>query len=75
VLVLEYDKTPALIVVIKLDNEKEVSVVSLFGILAKEITLAIKFSGTLGIDITSPVAKLPVAYVATIEGVKIVPKG
>ena len=36
VLLLEYDKTPALTVVIKLDKEKGESVVDLFGIFAKE---------------------------------------
>jgi hypothetical protein len=73
VLLLEYDKTPALTVVIKLDKEKGVSVVSLFGIFSKEITLAMKLATTLGTDIISPDGKDPVAYVVTIEGVKVVP--
>ena len=73
VTLLEYDKTPALTVVIKLDKEKGVSVVSLFGISAKEITLAMKLATTLGADIISPDGKDPVAYVVTIDGVKVVP--
>ena len=39
VLLLEYVMTPTLTVLAKLDILKEVSVVSLFGIFAKEITL------------------------------------
>jgi hypothetical protein len=75
VTLLEYDKTPALTVVIKLDKEKEASVVSLFGISAKEITLGMKLA-TLGVEIvvrTFPLPSLP--YFATIEGVKLVPIG
>ena len=73
VTLLEYDKTPALTVVIKLDKLKEASVVSLFGISAKEMTLGMKLSTTLGVDNVSPDGKVPVAYVVTIEGVKVVP--
>ena len=42
VLLLEYDNAPVLIVVIKLDKLKEVSVVVLFIILTTEITLGTK---------------------------------
>ena len=42
-LLLEYDNTPALIVVIKLDKLKEVSVMGLFIILTTEITMGTKF--------------------------------
>jgi hypothetical protein len=62
-----------LTVVIKLDKEKEVSVVSLFGIFAKEITLGIKLV-TLGVETVVrvfPLLSLP--YFATIDGVKVVP--
>jgi hypothetical protein len=62
-------------VVIKLDKEKGVSVVSLLGISAKDITLGMKFGTTLGVDNVSPDGKEPGVYVATIDGVKIVPKG
>jgi hypothetical protein len=73
VTLLEYDKTPALTVVIKLDNEKEVSVVNLFGIFAKEITLGMKFA-TLGVETVLRAFPLPsLPYSATIEGVKLVP--
>jgi hypothetical protein len=41
-LLLEYDNAPVLIVVIKVDKLKEVSVVVLFITLAKEITLGMK---------------------------------
>jgi hypothetical protein len=64
-----------LTVVIKLDKEKEVSVVSLFGIFAKEITLAIKLA-TLGVEVVVrafPLLSFP--YFATIEGIKVVPMG
>ena len=54
VTLLEYDKTPALTVVIKLDKEKGVSVVSLVGILSKDITPGMKFSTILGVDIVLP---------------------
>jgi hypothetical protein len=75
VLLLEYDKTPSLTVSIKLklNKLKEASVVSLFGISAKEITLAMKLSTTLGVDNVSPDGKVPVVYVVTIEGVKVDP--
>jgi hypothetical protein len=68
VTLLEYDKTPALTVVIKLDKEKEASVVSLFGISAKEITLGMKLA-TLGVE--TVVRAFPNS--ATIEEVKLVP--
>jgi hypothetical protein len=73
VLLLEYDKLPVLTVLIKLDKLKEASVVSLFGISAKEITFGMKLSTTLGTDIISPDGKVPVVYVVTIEGVKVDP--
>jgi len=75
VTLLEYDKTPALTVVIKLDKEKEESVVSLFWIFAKEIILGIKLA-TLDVEVVVrafPLLSLP--YFATIEGVKVVPMG
>jgi hypothetical protein len=68
VLLLEYDKTPSLTVVIKLDKLKEASVVSLFGISAKEITLGMKLA-TLGVE--TVVREFPNS--ATIEEVKLVP--
>jgi hypothetical protein len=74
VTLLEYDKLPVLTVVIKLDKEKEASVVSLFGIFAKEITLGIKLA-TLGVETVVrafPLLSLP--YFATIDGVKVVPR-
>jgi hypothetical protein len=69
VLLLEYDKLPVLTVVIKLDKEKEASVVSLFGIFPKEITLGIKLA-TLGVE--TVLRAFP--YSATIDGVKLVPR-
>jgi hypothetical protein len=73
VTLLEYDKTPALTVVIKLDKLKEASVVSLFGISAKEITLGMKLA-TLGVETVLRAFPLPsLPYSATIEEVKIVP--
>jgi hypothetical protein len=52
--------------------------VTVLGIPPKDRFVAIgrgtKFK-TPGVDNTSPVAKLPLAYVATIEGLKIVPGG
>jgi len=57
-----------LTVVIKLDKEKEASVVSLFGISAKEITLGTKLA-TLGVE--TVLRAFP--YSATIEEVKLVP--
>jgi hypothetical protein len=73
VLLLEYDKTPVLTVVIKLDKLKEASVVSLFGISAKEITLGMKLA-TLGVETVVRAFPLPsLPNSATIEEVKLVP--
>ena len=76
---LEKLTTPVPVFVTKSATENGSSAVVLSGIFATKnvgvICLGTKFACVLGVDNTSPVAKVPGAYVATIEGLKMVPKG